>query len=267
MPTPRKIKRIPAQRVPFSCSPKNNFAPNAPATYASDVAGTTKLTGKHDSISRNEKKDAAINTTASQSQPTRSERRTNDRIARGWKSWTSPSSFMACVRQISPPVPVTTTKRRMNAVRMSGRPSRNGSLRSRAVRRAVHQHDAKNDQNDSHPAGRGNLFVQKQVREQRDQRVGNRGKRHHETVVGPRKHEHVAHHETEHQRDPRPNRSARQHARPSRRQGRKVRNVQVPRVLHPFAQKRVPNRAEHDEQEKQHVGFGFVSLFGSHCGS
>src|ERR1700686_4791577 len=147
MPTPRQIKRIPAQRVPFSCSPKNNFAPNAPATYASDVAGTTKLTGNHDSIARNEKNDAAINTTASQSQPTRSERRTNDRIARGWKSWTSPSSFMACVRQISPPVPVTTTTKRMDAVRMSGRRSRNGSLRSRAMRRAVDQDDAEHNEN------------------------------------------------------------------------------------------------------------------------
>src|ERR1700692_3050271 len=170
MPTPRQIKRIPAQRVPFRCSPKNIFAPNAPATYASDVAGITKLTGNHDSIARNEKNDAVISSTPNQSQPTRSERKTNDRIARGWKSWTSPSCFIACVRQISPVVPVTTTKMRMDAVRMSVR----SSLRSGAMRRAVDQDDAQNNQNDPHPARRGNLFVQKQVREQRNQRIGNR---------------------------------------------------------------------------------------------
>src|SRR6202030_2120917 len=164
MPTPKQIKRIPAQRVPFNCSPKNIFAPIAPATYASDVAGITKLTGNHDSIARNEKNEAVIKSTPIQSQPTRSARRTNDTIARGWKSCTSPSSFIACVRQISPPVPVRTTKMRMDAVRMSvGR-----SLRSRAMRRAVDQHDAQNNQNDSDPPRRGNLFVQKQVCEQRD---------------------------------------------------------------------------------------------------
>src|SRR6266567_6689451 len=206
MATPRQIKKIPAQRVPFSCSPKNSFAPNAPATYASDVAGITKLTGNHDSIVRNEKNDAVIRRTPIQSQPTRSARRTNARIALGRKSWTSPSSFIACVRQISPPVPVTTTKMSMDAVRMSV-----GSLlRSRTMRRAVDQDDAENDQNNSNPPGRGNLFVQKQVPEQRDKRIGHGGKRHHETVVGPRQHEHVAHHEPQHHRDPRPNRRVRQ---------------------------------------------------------
>src|ERR1700680_314895 len=155
MPTPRQIKSIPAQRVPFSCSPKNIFAPNAPATYASDVAGITKLTGNHDNIVRNEKNDAVISSTPSQSQPTRNARRTNDAIARGWKSWTSPRSFIACVRQISPPVPVTTTKMRMDAVRMSVWSSRRG----RTMRRAVDQNDAKNYQNDSYPSCRGNLFV------------------------------------------------------------------------------------------------------------
>ncbi len=42
------------------------------------MAGITKLTGNHDSIVRNEKNDAAISSTANQSQPTRSARRTND---------------------------------------------------------------------------------------------------------------------------------------------------------------------------------------------
>src|SRR5580704_14610706 len=163
MPTPRQIKKIPAQRVAFSCSPKNSFAPNAPATYASDVAGITKLTGNHDSIAKNEKNDAVIKSTPIQSQPTGSARSTNEIIARGWKSCTSPSSFIACVRQISPPVPVTTTIMRMDAMRMSV----GSSLRSRAMRRAVDQRDTKNNQNDSDPARRGNLFVQKQVREQR----------------------------------------------------------------------------------------------------
>src|SRR5580692_3691509 len=129
----------------------------------------TKLTGNHDSIARNEKNDAVISSTPNQSQPTRSERRTKDRIARGWKSWTSPSNFMACVRQISPPVPVTTTKMRMDAVRISVWKSR----RSRAMRCAVDQDDAENNQNDSDPARRGNLFVQKKVREERNQRVSN----------------------------------------------------------------------------------------------
>src|ERR1700724_687829 len=82
MPTPRQIKRIPAQRVAFNCSPRNIFAPNAPATYASDVAGITKLTGNHDSMARNEKNDAVISRTPNQSQPTRSERRTKEKIAR-----------------------------------------------------------------------------------------------------------------------------------------------------------------------------------------
>ena len=57
MATPKQIRIIPAQRVLLSCSPKNNFAPNAPATYASDVAGITKLTGNHESIARNAKND------------------------------------------------------------------------------------------------------------------------------------------------------------------------------------------------------------------
>src|SRR5580704_12018431 len=200
MPTPRQIKKIPAQRVAFSCSPKNSFAPNAPATYARDVAGITKLTGNHDSIARNEKNEAVISNTPIQSQPTRSARKTNDRIALGRKSCTSPSSFIACVRQISPPVPVTTTKMRMDAVRMSVW----SSLWSGAMRRAVDQDNAENNQNDPNPARRGNLFVQKQVCEQRDKRVSNRGKRHHETVVGPRKNQHMAHHEPQHHRDPGP---------------------------------------------------------------
>src|ERR1700680_5117757 len=179
MPTPRQIKSIPAQRVPFSCSPKNIFAPNAPATYASDVAGITKLTGNHDNIVRNEKNDAVISSTPSQSQPTRNARRTNDAIARGWKSWTSPRSFIACVRQISPPVPVTTTKMRMKAVRMSARLRR---FRG-AVRRAVDRENAQENQNDSGPARRRNVFAEEQISKQRHQRVGNRGKWHHETVV------------------------------------------------------------------------------------
>ena len=84
MPTPRQIhEKIPAQRVCFSFSPRKIFAPNAPATYASDVAGTTKLTGNHESMARNEKNEAAISSTASQSQPTRSARSTNEIIARG----------------------------------------------------------------------------------------------------------------------------------------------------------------------------------------
>src|ERR1700720_1943805 len=96
---------------------------------------------------------------------------TNEAIARGRKSCTSPSSFMACVRHISPPVPVTTTKMRMAAVRMSVR----SFLARRAVRRPVNQHDPENNQYDSDPARRGNLFAQKNVRQQRDQRVSNRG--------------------------------------------------------------------------------------------
>src|SRR5579862_5652516 len=181
MLTPAQISRIPAQRVPFNCSPRNSFAPNAPATYASDVAGMTKLTGNHASIARNEKNDAVISSTPNHSQPTRNARSTNEKIARGRKSCTSPSNFMACVRQISPPVPVTTTKMRMEAVRMSVW----NSLGSGAMRSAVDQHHAEDDQHDSKPARRGNLFVQKQIGQQRNERVGNRGKRHHETVVGP----------------------------------------------------------------------------------
>ena len=107
----------------------------------------------------------------------------------------------------------------------------------------------------------------KQVCEQRNQRVSDRGKRHHKTVVGPGEHEHVAHHEHQHHGDSEPNRSACQHARRSRRQGGKMRNVQVPCVLHSFAQNRVSHRPEHDEQEKQDVRFGFVSLCRCHRGS
>ena len=50
--------------------------------------------------------------------------------------------------------------------------------------------------------------MQEQVREQRNQSVSNRGKRHHKTVVGPRQDEHVAYHERQHHRDPHPDRSA-----------------------------------------------------------
>src|SRR5579871_395914 len=156
MPTPRQIKKIPAQRVAFSFSPRNSFAPNAPATYASEVAGITKLTGNQESMVRNEKNDSVISSTPSQSHPTRVARRTKDRIARGRKSCTSPSVFMACVRQISPPVPVRTTNVRMAAVRISVR----SSGQCGAVRSAVDQHDSENDQKDSNPASRGNLFVQ-----------------------------------------------------------------------------------------------------------
>src|SRR5437016_6212344 len=116
---------------------------------------------------------------------------TKDTIARGRKSCTSPSSFIACVRQISPPVPVTTTKIRMRAVRMSAH------LRGfcGAVRRAIDQEDAEENQDYSDPAGDRNMFTEKKITEERNQAVGNRRKRHHETIVGPREHEHVANHE------------------------------------------------------------------------
>src|ERR1035441_2547998 len=120
----------------------------------------TKLTGNHDSIARNEKNDAVIKSTPIQSQPTRSARKMKAAIARGRKSCTSPSSFIACVRQISPPVPVTTTKIRMEAVRMSGRRSRDGPRLGRARRRAVDQENAEEDQKDASPARGRNLFVQ-----------------------------------------------------------------------------------------------------------
>src|SRR5579863_4172008 len=105
----------------------------------------TKLTGNHDSIARNEKNDSVISSTPNHSQPTRSARSTNEAIARGRKSWTSPSSFIACVRQISPRVPVTTTKIRMLAVRISVRRSRSGG----AMLGAIDQNDAENDEHDS----------------------------------------------------------------------------------------------------------------------
>src|ERR1700730_11642389 len=128
---------------------------------------------------------------------------TKDAIARGRKSLTSPSSFMACVRQISPPVPVTTTKIRMEAVRMSG-----GLYRlSGTVRSSVDQQNAQENKNDAEGARRRNMFAKKQISEQRHQRIGNRGKRHHETVVSPRKDQHVADHEHQHERDAQPNRS------------------------------------------------------------
>ena len=50
-------------------------------------------------------------------------------------------------------------------------------------------------------------------------------------------------------------------------QRRKVRNIQIARVLHPFAQKGIPDRAEQNEQEKQHVGFGLDEFCGGHCGN
>src|ERR1035437_11136127 len=97
------------------------------------------------------------------SQLTRIARKTNATIARGRKSFTSPSSFIACVRQISPPVPVTTTKIRMEAVRMSGRRSRDGSRRGRTRRRAVDQENAEENQNDAGRARARDVFVQEQV--------------------------------------------------------------------------------------------------------
>src|SRR5712675_2903427 len=157
MATPKQISRIPAQRVAFSCSPRKIFAPNAPATYASDVAGITKLTGNQESIVKKEKNDAVISSTPSQSQLTRRARITKDAIARGRKSCTSPSSFMACVRQISPPVPVTTTTINIEAVRMSGRLYRfSGTVRS-----AVDQQNAQENQNNSEGAGWRNMFAEK----------------------------------------------------------------------------------------------------------
>src|SRR5882724_11898614 len=155
MATPKQISRIPVQRVAFSCSPRNIFAPKAPATYASDVAGITKLTGNQESMVKKEKNDAVISNTPSQSQLSRKARITKDAIARGRKSCTSPSSFMACVRQTSPPVPVTTTKISMEAVRMSGRLYGFGGT----VRSAVDQQNAQENQNNSEGARRGNMFA------------------------------------------------------------------------------------------------------------
>ena len=63
------------------------------------------------------------------------------------------------------------------------------------MRSAVDEDDAEYDKNDSNPARHGNLFVQKQVREEWNQGVGDRRKRHYETVVCPGEDEHVAHHE------------------------------------------------------------------------
>src|SRR5882757_2255560 len=260
MATPKQISRIPAQRVAFSCSPRNIFAPKAPATYARDVAGITKLTGNQESIVRKEKNDAVISSTPSQSHLTRSARMTKDTIARGRKSCTSPSSFIASVRQISPPVPVTTTKMRMGAVRMSARLY--GF--SGAVRRAVDQKNAQKNQKNSGPARGRNVFAQEQKSEQRHQRVRDRGKRHHETVIGPREHEHVADHEQQHERDAQPNRSARQNPHSARLQCRQMRNIQVAHIFHSLAQNRISNRAEEHEQEEKHVGLSLVRFGGSH---
>src|SRR5712692_9842827 len=52
-------------------------------------------------------------------QPTRNARLTTSSSARGEKSRTSPMHFMACVTQISPPVPEKTTMARMNSVRIA----------------------------------------------------------------------------------------------------------------------------------------------------
>jgi hypothetical protein len=78
------------------------FAPNAPATYASEVAGMTKPTKIQDGIAKNEKKAAAISGTLNQIQLTRSPHREKAAISRGRTSRTSPSSFTAYVKQISP---------------------------------------------------------------------------------------------------------------------------------------------------------------------
>ncbi len=45
------------------------------------------------------------------------------------------------------------------------------------------------------------------------------------------------------------------HARSARIERGQMRNIQIPRVLHPFAQDCVSDRAEQNEQKKQHVRF------------
>src|SRR5712692_11299029 len=96
-------------------------------------------------MARNVKNEAVSRATPIQSHFTCSARRTKDAIARGRKSCTSPTSFIACVRQISPPVPVITTNIRMGAARMSARLRRFGG----AVRSAIDQENAQKNQNDA----------------------------------------------------------------------------------------------------------------------
>src|ERR1019366_3002766 len=139
----------------------------------------TKLTGNHDSIARNEKNDAVISSTPNQSQFTRSARRTKDAIARGRKSCASPNRFIAWVRQSSPPTPVSTTKVRTRAVRISARSCRLGG----ALRSAVDEENSQENQEDSDPARHRNMFAQEYICKQGHQRICNRGKRHHEAVI------------------------------------------------------------------------------------
>src|ERR1700676_3126483 len=66
--TPAQINNTPTHRVTLNRSLSRNFAPHAPVTYAKDVAGTTKLTGYHESIVRKEKNDTAISRIPTHSQ-------------------------------------------------------------------------------------------------------------------------------------------------------------------------------------------------------
>ena len=93
--TPAQINNTPTHRVTLNRSLSRNFAPNAPVTYANDVAGTTKLTGYHESIVRKEKNDTAISRIPTHSQASPKARPTTRKTASGENSCTSPIRFIA----------------------------------------------------------------------------------------------------------------------------------------------------------------------------
>src|ERR1700675_2510739 len=97
-------------------------------------------------------------------QPTRMARKIKRAIARGRKSFTSPTTFMARETQSSPPVPATTIRKKRIAS------SKLALLRAalRAARVGLpHNEDAQADDGYPQPAQRRNRFAQHEISQQR----------------------------------------------------------------------------------------------------